>query len=99
MSEHNDWAELRNRRMAEPGAEEAYQSTRLAYDLGGAIRTLREQCGVSQSQLARIANMTQSAVARFEAGGSIPTVPILDRLAVALGAVLTIRLERRPEAG
>jgi ribosome-binding protein aMBF1 (putative translation factor) len=97
MSEHSAWVELRNRRMAEPGAEAAYQSARLAYDLGSTVRAMREQCGLSQSHLARTANMTQSAVARFEAGGSIPTVPILDRLAAALGAVLTIHLERRPD--
>ena len=99
ISEGSNWVELRNRRMAEPGAEEAYQAARLAYELGGTIRTMREQRGLTQSHLARAANMTQSAVARFEAGGSIPTVPILDRLAAALGAVLTIHLEQQPESG
>lgn len=33
--------------------------------------------------------MTQSAVARFEAGGTIPSLPVLDRLAHALDAKLT----------
>ncbi len=99
MAERSKWSDLRKRRMSEPGAEEAYQSTRLAFELGGTVRALREQCGLSQSQLARAANMTQSAVARFEAGGAIPTVPVLDRLATALGADLAIRLELRPDRG
>jgi ribosome-binding protein aMBF1 (putative translation factor) len=99
MAERSSWADLRDRRMSEPGAEDAYQTARLAYELGGTVRALRERCGLTQSQLARTANMTQSAVARFEAGGAIPTVPVLNRLAIALGADLVIRLEPRSESG
>ena len=39
----------------------------------------------SQTRLAQAAGMTQSAVARFEAGGTVPTLPVLERLANALG--------------
>jgi transcriptional regulator with XRE-family HTH domain len=49
------------------------------------VRELREQHGWSQSELAGQAGMTQSAVARFEAGGTVPTLPVLERLARALG--------------
>jgi transcriptional regulator with XRE-family HTH domain len=41
--------------------------------------------------------MTQSAVARFEAGGAVPTLVVLGRLAKALGAELTVRVEARPD--
>lgn len=36
--------------------------------------------------------MTQSAVARFEAGGTVPTIPVLERLAHALGVELVVQL-------
>jgi hypothetical protein len=36
--------------------------------------------------------MTQTRVARFEAGGTTPTIPVLGRLASALGLQLTISL-------
>jgi transcriptional regulator with XRE-family HTH domain len=42
--------------------------------------------------------MTQPGVARFEAGGTTPTIPVLERLARALGLRLTVALgphERR----
>ena len=42
--------------------------------------------------------MTQPGVARFEAGGTTPTLPLLERLADALGLRLTVSLspaERR----
>jgi HTH-type transcriptional regulator / antitoxin HipB len=37
--------------------------------------------------------MTQPGVARFEAGGTTPTIPVLERLAGALGLRLTVALE------
>jgi ribosome-binding protein aMBF1 (putative translation factor) len=98
MGEATDWATLRDRRMAEPGAAEAYDAARLAFELGRAVREFREGRGWSQSQLAAASGMTQSAVARFEAGGSVPTLPVLERLAAALDMGLTVRFEPRDEA-
>ncbi|GAB3150401.1 helix-turn-helix domain-containing protein [Microbispora hainanensis] len=98
MSEQESWRELRNRRMAEPGAVEAYEAARLAYELGKTIRAMRETRGWSQSDLARAAGMTQSAVARFEAGGTVPTLPVIERLASALDADVEVRLTPRVPA-
>ncbi|WP_082860072.1 helix-turn-helix transcriptional regulator [Alloactinosynnema sp. L-07] len=92
MSDKRDWSELRDRRMAEPGAAEAYEVTRLAFELGKTVRELREGRGWTQVQLADAASMTQPAIARFEAGGTMPTLPVLERLAHALGAELVVRL-------
>ena len=80
MSQRSGWQELRSRRMAEPGAAEAYDAARLAFDLGRQVRELRIQQGLSQTELARRAGMTQPAVARFEAGGTVPTLPLLERV-------------------
>jgi ribosome-binding protein aMBF1 (putative translation factor) len=95
VGERQDWQELRDRRMAEPGAAEAYERTRLAYALGREVRGLREQKGWSQRELAEAAGMTQPAVARCEAGGTMPTLRVLERLATALGAELVVRLAPR----
>lgn len=77
--------------MAELGAAEAYEATRIAFELGEEVRHLRERNGWSQSQLAHAAGMTQSAVARFEAGATVPTLPILERLARALDRKMDVR--------
>ncbi|GIJ35578.1 multiprotein-bridging factor 1 family protein [Micromonospora sediminimaris] len=98
MGERSDWASLRERRMAEPGAAEAYDATQLAFELGRAIRELRERRGWSQAQLAKESGMTQSAVARFEAGGTVPTLPVLERLAAALDVSLSVSFEPRDAA-
>jgi len=98
VSGRSDWDELRVRRMAEPGATDAYEAARLAFELGRSVRELREQHGWSQSELAREAGMTQSAVARFEAGGTVPTLPVLERLARALGVELAVTFSRKTAA-
>jgi ribosome-binding protein aMBF1 (putative translation factor) len=98
MSEHARWSALRDKRMREPGAQEAYESARIAYEVGRTTRQLREDRGWTQADLARAARMTQSAVARFEAGGTVPTLPVLHRVARALDAELTVRLSARGSA-
>lgn len=94
-SERESWSSLRERRMAEPGAAEAYDAARLAFELGEAVRELRLERGWSQADLAAAAGMTQSAIARFEAGGTVPTLPVLGRIASALDADLTVRVAPR----
>ncbi len=42
--------------------------------------------------------MTQPAVARFEAGGTVPTIPVLERLATALDGELTVSVHPRTAA-
>ncbi|WP_123748216.1 helix-turn-helix domain-containing protein [Saccharothrix texasensis] len=98
MAERTDWRQLRDRRMSEPGATEAYEATRIAFELGRSVREVRERRGLSQAQLAEAAGMTQPAVARFEAGGTVPTIPVLERLARALELELVVRLAPRTSA-
>ena len=97
MSERSAWSSIRARRLDEPGARDVYEATRLAYELGRSVRTLRERKEWTQADLARAAGMTQSAVARFEAGGTVPTLPVLERLVRALDADLTVTVTARDD--
>nr|WP_216858691.1 helix-turn-helix transcriptional regulator [Actinomadura verrucosospora] len=68
------------------GREEA----RLAFELGNAVRQRRLALGLTQSELARRAGMTQPALSRLESGGPTPTIGVLERLAHALDAKLKV---------
>ena len=90
--QRTNWRELREQRMNDPEAQQAYDAARLAFTLGAEVRRLREARGWSQTELARQAEMTQPAVARFESGGTVPTLPVLYRLTRALGVRLDVRI-------
>jgi HTH-type transcriptional regulator/antitoxin HipB len=69
-----------------------YETTKRAYELGQAVRARRLELGMSQTELAKRADMTQSAVSRLEASGTVPTIGVLERLAAALSAELVVTL-------
>ncbi|MGW0641399.1 helix-turn-helix domain-containing protein [Streptomyces badius] len=80
----------------EDSAEPAPRSRRrreldLAWDLGQAVYDRRTALGLAQTELARRANMTQPQVSKLELGGSMPTVPLLVRLARAMDADFSLR--------
>jgi transcriptional regulator with XRE-family HTH domain len=60
--------------------------------IGQAVQERRLALGLSQTELAARAGMTQPALSRLEAGGVVPTLPLLDRIAAALDADLTVTL-------
>ncbi|ROO87386.1 helix-turn-helix protein [Actinocorallia herbida] len=79
----------RNRERAERDTEEVsqgYEGARLAYELAEWARKRREDPGLSQAAVAARAGMTRPALPVLEAGGTLPTVPLLRRLAQALDA-------------
>ncbi|MFC8614968.1 hypothetical protein ACFT9M_00920 [Micromonospora purpureochromogenes] len=45
MDDRAEWDDLRERRMAEPGAAEAYEAARIAFELGQTARELRKHAG------------------------------------------------------
>jgi transcriptional regulator with XRE-family HTH domain len=54
--------------------------------LGGELRRLREQAGLSGRELAGLVGISQSKVSRIESGTTIPTVPEVDSWATATRA-------------
>ena len=52
----------------------------------------RRSAGLSQTEVARHAGMTQPALSRLEAGGVLPTIPLLERITAALDADLIVEI-------
>ncbi|MFI5616784.1 helix-turn-helix domain-containing protein [Streptomyces sp. NPDC051567] len=68
------------------------EEIRLAFTLGQAVHDRRTALGISQTELARRAGMTRPQVSELELGGTVPTVPLLARLARAMESELSLRL-------
>lgn len=60
-------------------------------DLASTIRHARTNAGLTQAALAARAGTSQPALARYEAGANLPTLPTLERLLSACGRRLEIQ--------
>ena len=69
---------------------QAYAEADLSGQLAELVYALREEAGLTQTELAKRMHSTQSSIARIEAGGHTPTIQLLDRLGIALGTPLTL---------
>jgi HTH-type transcriptional regulator / antitoxin HipB len=78
----------------DPEIRAGYEEARRAIELGAMVRQLRLDAGLSQEELAQRTGMTQPALSRLERGGGIPTITVLDRIAGALQATLTVSMTR-----
>lgn len=92
---HSQWKTRRTKKLLGESVEEsqAYVEAGYAFALGQAVHDRRTQLGLSQAELARRAGMTQPQISNIEGGDSVPTLPLLTRLAKALDAALTIDLD------
>ncbi|MEU6441437.1 helix-turn-helix transcriptional regulator [Streptomyces sp. NPDC047046] len=92
---HSTWRTHRARELANEAVEydQEYIDAWLAGDLGQAVHDRRIELGLSQTELAERAGMTQPQVSRMEGGDTVPTLPLLRRLAKALDGSLNVAID------
>jgi transcriptional regulator with XRE-family HTH domain len=73
------------------GAEDGWLFAQIASQVADRRRALN----LSQAELAKLCNTTQSAIARLESGGRPPRIDTLQRIAVALECDLAVELRPR----
>lgn len=76
---------------------EDYLEAGRAHAFGQAVHDRRTALGLSQTELADLAGMTQPGISRIELGGTVPTLPLLSKLARAMRSDLDIHIA--PEEG
>jgi len=91
-SSHTSYEDLASQRRDSDDYRQGHAEAQRAYLLGKAVRDRRLALGLSQVELAARAGMTQPALSRLEAGGVIPTIPLLDRISQALDADLIVQI-------
>jgi ribosome-binding protein aMBF1 (putative translation factor) len=90
--EHSAYQALARDRRGSEQYRQGYAEARRAFLIGQAVRERRLTLGLSQVELATRAGMTQPALSRLEAGGVIPTIPLLERISIALDADLIVEI-------
>ena len=74
-SSHDSYEHVAAARRSSADYREGYEEARRAFLIGQAVRERREALGLSQTEVAARAGMTQPALSRLEAGGSVPDHP------------------------
>lgn len=88
--------EVKDRLLADPEVRFHYDTLRIREEIGQAVAVARKKAGLTQAEVAKRAQTTQSVIARLETGrGGVPSLQLLDKVAQALGLTVSIRLERR----
>lgn len=95
---HSRWKTLRERKLTEgftepADAAEARREIRLSMSLAKAVYDRRTELGLTQTELADRAGLTQAKISRIEGSDTVPTLPLLAKLAQALDATLNIALD------
>ena len=86
-----DWkAFLAEMEAADPALKAARQELRPQYEFRRALIAARLEAGLAQRQMAERLGIKQLALARWEAGETLPTVTTLHRVAQVLGLEFTI---------
>jgi len=91
-AEHSAYEALARERRSSDEYRQGYAEARRAFLIGHAVRERRLALGLSQVELATRAGMTQPALSRLEAGGVVPTIPLLERISIALDADLIVEI-------
>ncbi|WP_067659975.1 helix-turn-helix domain-containing protein [Nocardia harenae] len=94
---HARWKPLRDRKIAESDIEpddvtEARHEIRLSMALAQAVYDRRTELGLTQTELAQRAGLTQADISRIEGSDAVPPLRRLAKLADALDATLNIAL-------
>jgi len=89
---HDSYEEIARKWRGSDGYRDGYAEAHRAFVIGRAVRERRVALGLSQTELAARSGMTQPALSRLEAGGAVPTIPVLERISAALDAELIVMI-------
>ena len=84
------FAQMHRDFMKDKKFREVWEAGALEREVRSAIIRKRIEKNLSQAQVAKLANMQQSAIARFETSESSPTLETASRILAAVGAKIKV---------
>lgn len=86
-------ASLKGKLMENPAFRQEYGRADAEYSIVEALIQARKRKHLSQEEVAKRIGTTQSAIARFEGGRTVPSMGTLRKYAEATGSRLRVELE------
>lgn len=91
------WREIKAGRTQTPERRVGYLEAVADEELGGRLRELRLEAGLTQAELAARVGISQPNVARLESGVNPPNLSTLRKIADALSADVVVAFQKRAE--
>ncbi|EKE25888.1 MAG: XRE family transcriptional regulator [uncultured bacterium] len=87
------WNELKKELLKNPEFKRQYEESQPEYEIARAIIRVRIEKKMTQKELAKKMNTTQSVISRVEQAKTSPSISFLKRLATALNTTLQIQFK------
>ena len=87
----NSFDEYFELQMQDPEFRKGWEDFQPEFEIMKALSCARDECGLSQKELAKRSGIQQSEISRIESGDRNPSIRILHRLAKAMDRKLEIR--------
>ena len=88
-----DWNKYKQKLLKNPQFRKLYDESQPEFEIARAIIRARIEGKITQEQLAKKMNTTQSVISRVEQAKTSPSLSFLKRLAEALNATLQVQFK------
>jgi len=88
-----DWNQLKQELLKNPKFKKLYEESQPEFEIAKAIIRARIENKITQKELARRINTTQSVISRVEQAKTSPSISFLKRLAAALNTTLQVQFK------
>ena len=88
-----DWNELKQEMLKDPKFKKLYEESQPEFEIANAIIRARIENKITQKELAKRMNTTQSVISRVEQARTSPSISFLKRLAAALNTSLSVQFK------
>lgn len=88
-----DWNEIKKQWLKNPEFKRLYEESQPEFEIAKAVIRARIENKITQKELAKRVNTTQSVISRLEQGESSPSISFLKRVAAALNTTLQVQFK------
>ena len=88
-----DWNDLKKQWLKDPEFKRLYEDSQPEFEIAKAIIRARIKNKITQKELAKRMNTTQSVVSRLEQGKTSPSIALLKKVAAALNTTLQVQFK------
>lgn len=88
-----NWDTYKQKLLKDPEFKKLYEESQPEFEIAKAIIRARIKNRITQKELAKKMNTTQSVISRVEQGRTSPSIALLKRLAAALNTTLQVQFK------